>query len=147
MPEEHPVHLSPVDDVAGAPILESENRMTALDLVLVLASVSLAGIGQLLLRHGMQAAKQAADAGGGSLVTNAVTSVHVIGGLAIFAISAVVWLAALSRVPLSRAYPFNALTYVGILLAARFGLHEDVTPTRWFGAGLVITGLLLVVRS
>src|SRR5688500_9749204 len=105
--------------------------MSPLDLVLVLASVSLAGVGQLLLRHGMQAARREADIGGGSLLTEAITSVHVIGGLAIFGISAVVWLAALSRVPLSRAYPFNALTYVGILLAARFGLHEDVTPTRW----------------
>ena len=143
MPDEHPAHLSPVDDVAGAPILESEERMSALDLVLVLASVTLAGVGQLLLRHGMQSAKTA----GGSLAMHAIRSPHVVGGLAIFGISAIVWLAALSRVPLSRAYPFNALTYVGILLAAKFGLHEDVTPTRWFGAALVVTGLLLVVRS
>ena len=143
MPAEHPSHLSPVDDVAGAPILESEERMSALDLVLVLASVALAGVGQLLLRHGMQSAKQA----GGSLVSHAVTSPHVVGGLAIFGLSAIVWLAALSRVPLSRAYPFNALTYVGILIAAKFALHEDVSRTRWFGAALVVTGLLLVVRS
>lgn len=134
---------SPVDDVAGTPIRESDRRMSALDLALVLVSVTLAGIGQLMLRHGMKAARDA----GGSLVTHAVTSPFVIGGLTVFAVSAVVWLAALSRVPLSRAYPFNAVTYVGILLAARFGLHEHVSPTRWLGAGLVVTGLLLVVRS
>jgi drug/metabolite transporter (DMT)-like permease len=138
---------SPIDDVAGAPILESERRMSAMDLVLVLTSVALAAVGQLLLRHGMQSAKKASVAAGNGLVSHAVASPYVIGGLAIFGVSAVVWLAALSRVPLSRAYPFNAVTYVGILLAARFGLHEEVSPMRWFGATLVVTGLLLVVRS
>jgi drug/metabolite transporter (DMT)-like permease len=141
---DQPAHVvAPVDDLAGAPILESEKKMTLLELALVLSSVSLAAVAQLMLRHGMQHAKLA----GGGLVGNAVTSPHVVGGLAIFAVSAVLWLAALSRVPLSRAYPFNAISYVGILVAARFVQHEDVTPTRWVGAALVVTGLLLVVQS
>lgn len=140
-----PAHIdSPVDDLAGAPILEPERRMSALDLALVLSSVALAAVGQLMLRRGMQGARSA----GGSLVTNAITSPYVIGGLGVFAVSAVLWLAVLSRVPLSRAYPFNAITYVGILLVAHFGpLQEKVSPTRWLGAGLVVTGLLLVVRT
>jgi hypothetical protein len=96
MPDEHPAHLSPVDDVAGAPILESEERMSALDLLLVLTSVTLAGIGQLMLRHGMQSAKLAA--GNGGLVSHAIRSPYVVGGLAIFGISAIVCMEELSVV-------------------------------------------------
>ena len=135
--------IAPVDDLAGAPILESERRMSAVELTLVLSSVSLAAVAQLLLRHGMQAAGQAE----GSLITKAATSPHVIGGLLLFGISALLWLYALSRVPLSKAYPFNAISYVGILVAARFIGHEHVTKTRWLGALFVVVGLLLVVRE
>lgn len=143
-PAPQPAHLiAPADDLAGAPILETERRMSALELFLVLGSVSLAGVAQLMLRHGMQAAR--IDTG--SIIRNAATSPFVIGGLLLFGVSAIFWLAALSRVPLSRAYPFNAVSYVGILVAARFVSHEHVTKMRWFGAILVVIGLLLVVRD
>jgi drug/metabolite transporter (DMT)-like permease len=139
--------VAPVDDAAGAPIMESETRMSAANLMLVLFSVTIAAVGQLMLRHGMQGARLAVEDGHGSLARNALTSPYVFGGLAVFGVSALSWLVALSRVPLSRAYPFNALGYVGILAASAIFLHEEVTPLRWFGAGLVIVGLLLVVRS
>ena len=59
-------------------------------------------------------------------------------GLALFALSAVVWLAVLSRVSLSFAYPFASLTYVLILLADRFVLDQEIPALRY--AGVVCLG-------
>ncbi len=145
MPEPH--IDSPLDDLAGVPITKADRRMRLADLVLILCSVSLAAVAQLMLKHGMKVAVDRATAAGGSVVVRAATSPYVVGGFALFGVSAVLWLAALRRVPLSRAYPFNALAYVGILVSSVVVLHEHVSPTRWIGAGLVIVGLVLVVSS
>ena len=66
-------------------------------------------------------------------------------GLVVFGISALAWLTTLSRVPLSVAYPFNALGLLTIVGASVVILHEKVTLLGWFGVVLVAGGLVLVV--
>jgi len=66
-------------------------------------------------------------------------------GLLVFGISALAWLTTLSRVPLSVAYPFNALGLLTIIGASVVVLHERVTPLAWLGVFLVAGGLVLVV--
>jgi len=100
-----------------------------------------------MLKHGMQVATSRAAASRGSLVVSAATSPWVLLGLVLFAVSAVAWLAALSRVPLSVAYPFNALSYLGILTASVLFLHERATLLTWVGSVLVVSGLIIVVLS
>jgi drug/metabolite transporter (DMT)-like permease len=121
--------------------------MTIASIGMMLFAVLLAACGQLLLKHGMQVATARAHAANGSLVAAAATTPLVIGGLAVFAISAVAWLAVLSRVPLSVAYPFNALGYLIILTASVLLLHERATLITWAGSLLVVTGLIIVVLS
>jgi undecaprenyl phosphate-alpha-L-ara4N flippase subunit ArnE len=65
----------------------------------------------------------------------------------VFAVSAVAWLAALSKVPLSLAYPFNAVSYLVILTASILVLHERANLLTWAGTVLVVSGLLMVVLS
>jgi undecaprenyl phosphate-alpha-L-ara4N flippase subunit ArnE len=134
-------------ELADPPTTERKQRMSVASIGLLLFAVLLAATGQLLLKHGMQVATAKAHAGGGSLVVAAATSPMVIGGLAIFAVSAVAWLAVLSKVPLSVAYPFNALSYLIILTASALLLHEKTNVLTWGGSVLVVTGLLIVVLS
>jgi drug/metabolite transporter (DMT)-like permease len=68
-------------------------------------------------------------------------------GLALFGLSALVWLGVLSRTSLSFAYPFAALTYVLILLFDRFVLDEVVPPLRWAGVAFIAAGIFLVSRT
>ena len=115
---------------------------------LILVSVALAAAAQLTLKHGMN---QFTSGGRqplavGSLGTVA-TNLFVIGGLAIFGLSAVVWLLVLSRASLSFAYPFASLTYVLILLADRFVLHEQIPVLRWAGVFAIVTGIVLVAQT
>jgi len=121
--------------------------MTVVSLTLLLFSVISAASGQVMLKHGMQVATARAAHDGGSLALRAATSPWVLLGLVVFAVSAVAWLATLSRVPLSVAYPFNALGYVVILTVSVLILHERATVLTWVGSLMVVSGLLIVVLS
>jgi drug/metabolite transporter (DMT)-like permease len=113
----------------------------------LLVAVGLAAVGQLVLKHGMTEAQRHARETGRSLLVVAAFSPWIIGGLTIFAASAVGWLLTLSRVPLSVAYPFNALGYLGILAASVLVLHERANVWTWAGTVMVIGGLVLVVST
>ena len=116
---------------------------------LILFSVLLAAVAQLTLKHGMN---QVADSSGAlqlsaSSVRDVVTTPAVWGGLFLFGLSAIVWLAVLSRASLSFAYPFASLTYVLILLADRFVLYETVPALRWAGVFCIMVGIVLVAQT
>ena len=121
--------------------------MTITNIVLVLCAVGLAAVGQLLLKHGMQQATDRAAQRHGSLAVAAATSPWVIFGLVVFGVSALAWLTTLSRLPLSIAYPFNALGYLAILTASVVILHERANTWTWVGTALVVTGLIVVVTT
>lgn len=121
--------------------------MTIGNLVILLFAVGAAAVGQVMLKHGMQVATARAADTGGSLAVAAATSPWVLLGLLVFAVSAVAWLTALSRVPLSVAYPFNALGYLGILTASVLVLHERANVWTWVGSLLVVSGLIMVVLA
>ena len=116
---------------------------------LILASVALAALAQLTLKHGLNQAT--ADSRALQLTSNSVKDVlstpAVWGGLFLFGLSAVVWLAVLSRTSLSFAYPFASLTYVLILLADRFVLHQAIPPLRWLGVACIMVGIVLVAQT
>jgi multidrug transporter EmrE-like cation transporter len=50
-------------------------------------------------------------------------------------------------VPLSVAYPFNALGYLAILTASVVVLHERANVWTWVGSLLVVCGLIMVVLA
>jgi drug/metabolite transporter (DMT)-like permease len=112
---------------------------------LILLSVAFAALAQLTLKHGMNQVG-VASLSTGSLKAVA-TNVSVIAGLALFGVSAVVWLLVLSRASLSFAYPFASLTYVLILLADKFVLHEDIPILRWAGVFAIMSGIVMVAQT
>jgi drug/metabolite transporter (DMT)-like permease len=121
--------------------------VSAVSLALLLFAVATAAAGQVLLKHGMTVATENAARTNSSLVVKAATSPWILFGLAVFAISAVAWLATLSKLPLSIAYPFNALGYLAILTASSVLLHERTNIWTWLGTSLVAAGLLIVVLT
>ena len=122
-------------------------HLTIGNVALLLFAVGSAAVGQVMLKHGMQIASARADSTRGSLAIAAVTSPWVLLGLMVFAVSAIAWLTTLSRVPLSVAYPFNALGYLGILTASVLVLHERANVWTWVGSLLVVSGLIMVVLT
>jgi len=141
---------APEDPPTACPEFEETPRrhhLTIASVALLLFAVISAATGQVILKHGMQLATAKATGTGSSLIVSAATSPWVLGGLLVFAVSAVAWLAALSKVPLSIAYPFNAIGYLVILTASIVILHERANLLTWAGSLLVVSGVIIVVLS
>lgn len=68
-------------------------------------------------------------------------------GFISFGLGAVFWLAVLSRVPLSIAYPILALSYFVVVVEAWLLLHERVTWKRMVGVLVIIVGVIMVGLS
>jgi multidrug transporter EmrE-like cation transporter len=68
-------------------------------------------------------------------------------GAACYAVSIVVWILGLSRVPVSIAYPLLSVGYIINAIAAHYLFGESVTLTRWLGIGFIVVGVWLVARS
>ena len=75
------------------------------------------------------------------------TQPHILGGLACYAVSVVVWIMALSRVEVSVAYPMLSIGYVVNALAAWYLFDEALSPMRLAGIGIIIVGVYVVARS
>ena len=71
----------------------------------------------------------------------------VLGGLAIFGVSALLWLVALSRVKLSVAYPMISLGYVAVIFFSWLILRESVKPITIAGCLVIMFGVFLISRG
>ena len=121
----------------------------SLAIVYILIAVLTSATGQVLLKKGM------ASMGALTLTTNQLVSIlwriatnpYVVIGLIIYVCGTVFWLAALSRVDLSYAYPFASLSYVLMLIASWLLFSENITPVRLLGTMVVGMGVLLISQS
>jgi multidrug transporter EmrE-like cation transporter len=112
--------------------------MSLVSFSILLVGVLLNATAQLLLKAGTNAMP---------LGLRLAIEPHILGGLACYVVSVVVWVIALSRVPVSMAYPMLSIGYVVNAIAAWYLLGEAVTPMRLAGIGVIIVGVFMVARS
>ena len=113
-------------------------------IAVILGSIAFAVGGQVSLKGGMNRVGRIGRAGGHRWRDG---WMHILMGLASYGASMLLWLYTLSRVELSYAFPFVSLSFVGIVLVARFGLGEQIHPTRILGSLLIVAGVLVVSWS
>jgi multidrug transporter EmrE-like cation transporter len=68
-------------------------------------------------------------------------------GMVCYAASVCVWLAALSKAPVSTAYPMLSLGYVVVAAVSVMWLGESMAPAKVLGIALICAGVILVSRS
>jgi multidrug transporter EmrE-like cation transporter len=68
-------------------------------------------------------------------------------GMFCYAASVCVWIAALSKAPVSTAYPMLSLGYVVVAAVSVAWLGESLTPAKMLGIALICTGVVLVSRN
>jgi multidrug transporter EmrE-like cation transporter len=112
--------------------------MTLASFAFILTGVLLNAGAQLLLKAGTNAEP---------LGLRLAIEPHILAGLACYVVSVVVWVVALSKVPVSMAYPMLSIGYVVNAIAAYYLLGETVTPMRLAGIGVIIVGVFIVARS
>ena len=115
--------------------------------LLLAASISLAIVGQLLMKQGMMMF-------GKFPVTQLLTKLipmflqpYVLIGIICFAISSIFWLVVLSRLELSFVYPMVSVAYVFVAIFSYFIFKENVSLIRWLGIITVCLGVFLISRS
>ena len=129
---------------SGAETKEGNNLENFL---LLSISISLAIVGQLLMKYGMMMI--------GTFSINEllvklfpmIFQPYVFAGIMFFAVSSVFWLVVLSRIDLSLAYPLVSIAYIVCALFSSVFFGENVTLIRWIGIITICAGVFLISRS
>jgi len=75
------------------------------------------------------------------------TSPPILAGLACYGVSVIVWILALSRVPVSVAYPLLSIGYIVNAVAAWYLFGESLGAQKLVGIAFIVAGVWLVARS
>jgi multidrug transporter EmrE-like cation transporter len=123
--------------------------MSALSFALILAGVLLNAAAQLLLKAGTNAVGHFEFSAGNIVPVGLRLALEpfILGGVACYVVSLVVWIMALSRVEVSIAYPMLSIGYVINAVAAWYLFGESLTALRLTGIGFIVVGVFLVARS
>lgn len=105
--------------------------------------------GQLVLKHGLsRLGEMPTKAGdGAAFLFRALLNPMVILSLALAFIAALAWIAAVSKVELSFAYPFTSLGYIFVLILSSLIFKEQIPAMRWIGVFIIGIGVFVVSRS
>lgn len=115
--------------------------MNGLHYAMLTAVAACLAVGQLLFKLSAQnLGSNAAPAGLLSLLG----SVPFLSALVIYGLATLAWVYLLSQVPLSRAYPFMALSFVFTPILAHLVLHEALDVKFFAGTALLVLGVAVV---
>jgi multidrug transporter EmrE-like cation transporter len=117
---------------------------------LILTGVGLNAAAQLLLKAATRPLAHFSDFNAATLAGGVVIllkSLPFWAGMMCYAASVCVWLAALTKAPVSTAYPMLSLGYVVVAAVSVMWLGESMTPAKVFGIALICAGVVLVSRS
>jgi drug/metabolite transporter (DMT)-like permease len=117
---------------------------------LILTGVGLNAAAQLLLKVAVRPLSHFSDFGLETLrysVLSLGSSAAFWAGMLCYATSVCVWLAALSKAPVSTAYPMLSLGYIVVAAVSVLWLGESLSPAKALGIALICAGVVLVSRS
>jgi len=118
-------------------------------MILILTGVMLNAAAQILLKIGMNRIGHfdVTLANAWPIGLQLATNLPILGGLACYVISVLVWMVVLSRVEVSFAYPFVSLGYVVTAIIAYAWLGEAVGPMRLAGIAVIMAGVFMVSKT
>ena len=122
--------------------------MSTLSLALILAGVLLNAIAQLLLKAGTNAIGHFAFQAENIVPIGLKLALqpYILGGMTCYVVSLIIWIMALSRVPVSIAYPMLSIGYAINAFIAYHWFGEALSAQKLLGIGLIIVGVVLVTR-
>ena len=123
--------------------------MSAVSFSLLLTGVLLNAAAQLMLKAGTNAVGHFEFSLENALPVGMRLALepHIMGGMACYVVSLVVWIMGLSRVEVSVAYPLLSIGYLINAVAAWYLFGESLTALRLTGIGFIIVGVFLVAKS
>jgi len=67
-------------------------------------------------------------------------------GLILYALTTMLWLYILNKIPISRAYPIQALAFPLVAIFSFLFLKEIIPVYRWIGIGIIVAGIIVVAQ-
>lgn len=71
----------------------------------------------------------------------------VISGLACAFIAALTWMAAMTKLPLSYAYPFMSLAFIFVMFLSALFFKEPITINKSLGLAFIVLGIIIGSRG
>jgi multidrug transporter EmrE-like cation transporter len=123
--------------------------MSLLTFTLVLIGVLLNAAAQLFLKAGTNALGQLYDNQSGIFVSllRVTFEPHILSGLTCYVFSVGIWIIALSKAPVSIAYPMLSIGYVVNTFAAWYLLGEEISLQKILGVVIIIFGVYVLARA
>ncbi len=128
----------------------SETAVSGVTWALILIGVALNAAAQLLLKVATRPLGHFERFGLQTLLDSSailLTSVAFWAGMVCYGTSLCVWLAALSKAPVSTAYPMLSLGYIVVAGVSVLWLGETLSPAKVLGIALICLGVVLISRS
>ncbi|KAA6338206.1 putative 4-amino-4-deoxy-L-arabinose-phosphoundecaprenol flippase subunit ArnF [termite gut metagenome] len=111
----------------------------------IIVSTFISAIAQYSLKIGVNSLTGKKDIG--MLVKSVIFNIHILTGLFLYTIGAILWLYVLSKFELSKAYPLASLGYVFSTIIGYLLLNESLSIYRLLGIGFIITGVYFISNS
>jgi multidrug transporter EmrE-like cation transporter len=129
--------------------MEDEEIMNLISFSLIFTGVMLNAAAQILMKAGTNVIGHFEFSGENILPIGwkLATEWHILVALTCYGVSVVVWILALSRVPVSIAFPMLSMAYVVNAIAAWYLLGEPFNPTKLIGMGVIILGVIIISRA
>ncbi len=114
---------------------------------LILLAVLLGATGQIIMKMGMKIYGEVTATSVWGQLVPILRVPQVFLGFVCYGLSAVLWIAVVSNVDLSLAYPMVSLAYVLVFLASWLFLGEHISAMRLAGLVIIVAGVLVISRS
>ena len=103
------------------------------------------GVANVLMKAGMRNAPDVS--GAGAIIKHYLHSWPVMVGLVLFALNVIAYTQALSKIPLSVAYPIMvSLTGVIVISGSMVLFKEEISWIQWLGFALIIGGVICITK-
>lgn len=118
---------------------------TTLGYFLVSLTILLTVVGQFLIKwQAGGAGPPPADLAGRIVFAlELLTRPWIIAGLLSAFLASLFWMLAMTKLPLSHAYPFTAASFVLVVLGGAWLFSEPLSPTKLVGLALIVVGVLV----
>lgn len=105
--------------------------------------------GQLMLKHATNSLGHMPSTftAGAIFLLRALTNIYIVAGFALAFVASLTWIAAVSKLELSYAYPFMSLNFVLVLVLSAMLFNEQVNAPRIIGMLAICIGVYLISRS
>ncbi|WP_047150551.1 membrane protein [Aneurinibacillus tyrosinisolvens] len=116
--------------------------MTLTNFLLIFLNTCMLVAGQFLWKFGLQ--NQKGGFASLSSIVQTIFSPYILGGIAIYGLTTILWLFILTRVELSLAYPIQSLAYILGIVGAYYAFGEPLTTSKIIGCLLIMAGVSVI---